>query len=535
MDKMERKAFHALLLSLAVIAGAVTITTDAYAQTNTERLITVVDNTNEANSLLSSILDAVTSGFANVLEMLGVIDADLEAIHGDLEDIHGDLSAVDTDLAAIHGDLETIHSDIDALSSNLAGVGQAASALSEVSQSLSTVTQGVQTNAASINALDAKLDMIAASVGVVSNTTTSIQEAVETDSATTATPTGNMLHSDDTEQAITVADFAGTVTKHPTDNVYEASNTFSCTGDVFIDSMSISNPSTILQSTAADGATAKSTITVEGFFLYETTDTNPASDAQTNVVLTKTRDFDNRFLSAGAGLVIKGSTDQSTSATALGSRSGADTAATQRTENLLVYSNGTAGQPNVVSYYFNIQEYVALQSNKATIGPGDNQIGANSGQNATKSDLGTVELYTVTVNWFAPSSDTTCSISSATGSAPGLDNSATRLVSLTVDEEADEPGALKPFVEAKLDCNGEDTEITSISIGAGGFLTQYVELTLTAGSESAKVMFDGDESDAEKSELPFRFSGSDLTITGKGINDLLLTISYDTVAKNTCS
>ncbi len=532
MDKMERKAFHALLLSLAVIAGAVTITTDAYAQTNTERLITVVDNTNEANSLLSDILDAVTSGFANVLEMLGVIDTDLEAIHGDLEDIHGDLSAVDADLQDIHGDLTTIHSDIDALSSNLAGVGQAASALSEVSQSLSTVTQGVQTNAASINALDAKLDMIAASVGVVSNTTTSIQEAVETDSATTATPTGNMLHSDDTEQAITVADFAGTVTKHPTDHVYETSNTFSCTGDVFIDTMSVSTVNSVLESNAdTAGATAKSTITVEGFFLYEATNVG-VSPTIDHVEIIKTRDFDNRFLRAGDGIAIKGSTDQSR---ALGQSDSLVQPPADRVSgdfDLLNY-NGT--EPAATAYYFSIQDYVGLKTNKATIGPTFTQDGANASANATKTQLGTVELYTITVNWFAPSSDTTCSISSATGSAPGLDNSATRLVSLTVDDDADEPGALKPFDEAKLDCNGEDTEITSISIGAGGFLTQYVELTLTAGSESAKVMFDGDESDAEKSELPFRFSGSDLTITGKGINDLLLTISYDTVAKNTCS
>ena len=127
---MERKAFHALLLSFALITGAVTITSDAHAQTNTERLITVVDNTNEANDILASILDAVTSGFANVLEMLGVIDDDLQTIHTDLEAVHDDLGTVHADLETVHADLETVHADLETVHNDIESVNSAVATIS---------------------------------------------------------------------------------------------------------------------------------------------------------------------------------------------------------------------------------------------------------------------------------------------------------------------------------------------------------------------------------------------------------------------
>ncbi len=547
MDKMERKAFHALLLSLAVIAGAVTITTDAYAQTNTERLITVVDNTNEANSLLSDILDAVTSGFANVLEMLGVIDTDLAAIHGDLEDIHGDLSAVDTDLQEIHGDLEDIHGDLAALDGDMQTLSASISGLGAASAALGEVSQGVQTNAASINALNAKLDMISEAVGVVNDTATSIQEAVETDSTTTA-PTGptNMLHSVETEQAITVADFAGAVTKHPTDSTYETSNTFSCTGDVFLDSMAVTDVDPVLYSVTAlagDDVAPKTTVSLNGVNLYETYDNSGTQAATDTSVLeiTKDRDFDNQFLAAGSTLVIKGSTDQSADGDTT-----ADVTVTDLTavltgtshrghQNYLAYEvNATASDTEGANVYFTLADYVALKTNKATINATDTAVGGGTNQ-ATKTQLGTVELYTVTVKWFSASSDTTCSISSAIGTTPGLDNEGTVLVGVHVNATA--PNAAKPILPETVDCGGETTEITGVSIevGAAPGLGQYNTIELKAGDSSSTVRFDSNgDVDEDKSKLPFTFSGADLTVTGTALNDLLVQLSYATVKGNAC-
>ena len=514
------------------------MTTDAHAQTNTERLITTVDNTNSIMSALNALADAVADGFAAVLAAIGMVQADTSTImteighvESELATVHGEVEDIGSELATVHGEVDGIGDELAGLDSSLQSISNDIAGLADTvggsAASFASLADTVQSNSVAINDLNAKLDMISEAVGVV-RTTVETQEDV--DPAVT-----NMLHTAETEQTVAVADFAGTVTKHPTDHVYEASNTFSCTGDVFVDSMSVSGVNAVLESNANDAApTAKSTITVEGFFLYEATDVG-VSPTVDNVEITKTRDFDNRFLRADDGIVIKGSTDQSRALTTAGALDPVDPASPRSgTLDLLTYNNGTAGAPD---FMFSIQEYVGLKTNKATIGPGINQDGAHTSPNATKTNLGTVELYTITVNWFAANSDTTCSISSAVETVSGLPNAdRTVLVALNLDEDSTE-GPPTPFVDATLDCNGEDTEITNISIQAGGIagLNQFIEVELTAGGEPASVSFDNNNiADSDASDLPFRFSGSDLTIGGEGVGTLLLQVTYDTTQGNTC-
>ena len=535
---MERKTVHALLLSLAVVAGGVMMTTDAHAQTNTERLMTTVDNTNSILAALQSLADAVADGFASVLAAIGMVQTGVDNMSGHLEhlesDVAGissDVSSVDSSVAAVSSDVASIADDVADVSSSLQSVQNDLAGLSAglagSTAAFSSISEQVSANQVAINDLSAKLDMISEAVGAV-QTTVETQEDVDP-------AVSNMLHTAETEQSVAVADFAGDVTKHPTDHVYEASNTFSCTGDVFVDTLSVAVPSgSILESNADTAApTAKSTITVEGFFLYEATDVGVDTTVD-NVEITKTRDFDNRFLRAGDGLVVKGSTDQSR---ALDNSDNSVEPPADRTADdfdLLNYNNGTTGAPE---FYFSIQDYVALQSNKATIGPGYTQAEANTNPNATKTNLGTVELYTITVGWFAASSDTTCSISSAVETVSGLPNAdRTVLVALNIDTDSTE-GPPTPFLDATLDCNGEDTEITNISIQAGAIagLNQFIEVELSAGGEPASVSFGTDNrADSDASDLPFRFSGSDLTVSGEGIGTLLLQLTYDTTQGNTC-
>lgn len=190
---MERKAIHALLLSLAVITGAVTITTDAHAQTNTDRLITVLDNTNEANSLLSDILDAMTNGFAQVLEMLGVVDEDLKALHTDLDNVHGDLTTIHTDLEALDGDVNAVgdsvnevQSSVDGLERSIGGLVAAASSLaapadnSEVLAAIADADSSAEVSALSdsIASLEANIESI---LGYVTPEEAVMVEVEETD------------------------------------------------------------------------------------------------------------------------------------------------------------------------------------------------------------------------------------------------------------------------------------------------------------------------------------------------------------------
>ena len=535
---MERKTVHALLLSLAVVAGGVMMTTDAYAQTNTERLMTTVDNTNSILSALNALADAVASGFASVLAAIGMVEADTEAImteighvEGELADVSSSVQSVQSDVAGLSDDISDINSNVQSVKNdltNLAGI------VSGSATGFSTLTDNVGKNAAAINELSDKLDMISTAVGAV-QTTVETQEDV--DPAVT-----NMLHTAETEQTVAVADFAGAVAKHPTDGVYEASNTFSCTGDVFLDSMAITDVDAALYTIttiAGYDRVPKTTVSLNGVNLYEVYDNDSPADSDAlpanALQITKDRDFDNQFLSAGSTLVVKGSTDQSAD--------GDDTPfafadiATRGAQNVLEYEfNATAGADEGANVYFTLQDYVNLKSNKATINATDTVVGGGTNQ-ATKVQLGTTELYTITVKWFAASSDTTCSITSAVETTSGLPNTDnTVLVALNIDSGAD-VGPPTPFTAATLDCNGEDTEITGVSIQAGGIagLNQFIEVELTADGEPASVSFgDDNRADADASDLPFRFSGSDLTVSGEGIGTLLLQVTYDTTQGNTC-
>ncbi|MCE2509323.1 MAG: hypothetical protein J4G04_08580, partial [Nitrosopumilaceae archaeon] len=107
-------------------------------------------------------------------------------------------------------------------------------------------------------------------------------------------------------------------------------------------------------------------------------------------------------------MTIKGETDQSSD-----SETEDDATTRAAANNYLTYEGtgqDTSDPPVDVDFdvYFTLQDYVNLESNKDTIGytSSSDNIGATDPvtYSATKAQLGTVELYTITVNWFATSS-----------------------------------------------------------------------------------------------------------------------------------
>ena len=92
---MKVKTFHALLLSAVMIAGAVTIN-DAFAQTNTERLATVVDTTSDTNSKvaqLTEIWNNFGSQFTPITDALNMVAAEITTISGEISDLSDDVMA----------------------------------------------------------------------------------------------------------------------------------------------------------------------------------------------------------------------------------------------------------------------------------------------------------------------------------------------------------------------------------------------------------------------------------------------------------
>ena len=189
---MERKTVHALLLSLAVVAGGVMMTTDAHAQTNTERLMTTVDNTNSILAALQSLADAVADGFASVLAAIGVVQDNTGAIMTEIGHVESDVAAISSDVASISSDVASLDSDVaslgdgvDDINSNLQGVQNdlagLTAGLAGSTAAFSSISEQVSANQVAINDLSAKLDMISEAVGAV-------QETVEMDPADAPEP-----------------------------------------------------------------------------------------------------------------------------------------------------------------------------------------------------------------------------------------------------------------------------------------------------------------------------------------------------------
>ena len=491
------------------------MTTDAHAQTNTERLITTVDNTNSILDALAALADTVANGFASVLEALGAVQANTEAIQAELGHVEGELQSIDSDLMAIDGDLQSIDSDLMAINSNLQNVQSDMAGLTGSiagsTTAFSAVSDAVQANKVAINDLSAKLDMISEAVGVV-------QETVEADPADAVEPITE-LAAGNSEAEITVADFTDRVSKHPTNNVYTSTNSFSCDGDVFVDMVTLSSANNVLTADAlnVDGVPdPSSTVVARGHTIYAAAFV-PSPDA--NAIATNNpADLGNMFLPAGAKLDIVGSTDQSTAPL-----DGAGNVRAIDDEYDGIEITPTEGTTLTTDIFLTLQQYVETEKRK-------DRIGTNVG-NVTKAELGAVTLYTLTVNWAAPSSDTTCSIDSVSGTAVGLDKTDTVLVGLSItDSDASLPATVG---DKMVECNLLTAEITGASIRVGGSATlnEFNTVTLSAGGESAEIKFGSDDQfdeDASKN-VPFRFTGSDLTVAGSAVNNLLVELEYATV------
>jgi len=494
------------------------MTTDAHAQTNTERLMTTVDNTNSILAALQSLADAVADGFASVLAAIGMVQTGVDNMSGHLEHLESDVAGISSDVASVDSSVAAVSSDVASIADDVADVSSSlqsvqndvaglSAGLAGSTAAFSSISEQVSANQVAINDLSAKLDMISEAVGAV-------QETVEMDPADAAEPITELV-AGSSEAEITVADFADGISKHPTTNIYTSSNSFSCDGDVFVDMVTLTNPDPVL--TTADISTAPapvSTVVVHGQTLYAAA-FDPGSG--TLVQLHKAADLDNLFLPAGSTLDIKGSTDQST--TVAGASAAVDG----------VQITATEGSGEL---YLSLQQYVETEKRKDPI-PGT----ATTSGNVTKAELGEETLYNLKVDWSAPSSDTTCSIDSVSGTAVGLDRTGTVLVGLSItDSEAPLPAMVG---ERTVECNLSTAEITGASIRVGGSptLNAFNTITLSAGGESAEIKFDSAnnfDEDTSKN-MPFRFTGSDLTVGGESVNNLLVELEYATVEGNSCS
>lgn len=247
------RTIYALLL-FAIMAGATTIATDAYAQSNTERIKAIHETVLSMNGTLTSlaapsddkgITSSITS-FGDILNQILVVAQANQQTVGELASIMADMR---TDISEVH----------DALSGQ-DGVSLAGN--------IDFLTNTVTRNHATV--LD-RLDAIEATLSAI--------EGRFADTPTTGSPTvtpGSGLVRDEVTQEISAYTYKSSGTKRTVggDVVYDLDLTFSCTGPASIDTIStdVRSSSThpqIIPNDRPHELTDQNYLRVDGRYLYD--------------------------------------------------------------------------------------------------------------------------------------------------------------------------------------------------------------------------------------------------------------------------
>lgn len=548
---MKVKTFHALLLSAVMIAGAVTIN-DAFAQTNTERLATVVDTTSDTNSKvaqLTEIWNNFGSQFTPITDALNMVAAEITTISGEISDLSDDVMATSAKVDTLEDKLDnyaaTRASDSAELKEQIESLSEA---LPDIQNKISTLAGD-----ASVGDLADKVDSITTQLNEFSSTLATIQTEVESIQGelglvkeTAQTVVGSapeQLSNHELEQEVKLAWYAHRLSEAPTDNKYTTEYHFTCESDVFIGTVTsdigagdtadtvtsgtngiaikytsfktatfdnitdatVDNP--VYRNLGTDANEPDATLFVGGNVLFDskftgTTGTTPP------VIYNNPHDFELMELKAGQLLTFESMT----------TRTAADTVI------------------NALDMYANTEKNL---DNATSIASGGNTLAALAASgyigNSTKAQLGAATVYSVTVNYYSEAADPKCRITPA-DVAP-LDN-VDQILFISPDISG--TGVLTEY-EAQMDCDLNAVRITGVTAdltGADGF-NNYVNMKLTVGDDTkAEFTFANNTSMlTEKYSYPIEFEATNLKIEGDALvgSGLVIQFTYDTVTGGECT
>ena len=540
---MKLKTFHALLLSIVMVAGVMTIN-DAFAQTNTERLVTVADTTADTNSRvvqLTEIWNNFGNQFTPITEALNLVAEEITAISDEISTLSGDVMAASAKVDSLENKLdsyaETRASDSEAM------MGQ----INELADTLPVIQEKISTLAGdtSVSDLAAKVDNIATQLDNFSDALRSIQDEVQglqsevgTISSTTTAETGPAptdLNEGVLEEDVLVKWYSPTEELPDTHKAvkFEADFYFTCESDVFINTVNATDKSLMEvgyyntpKTVSEDPVSIPNqvlTITGDPLSSPQYTDlsvndrtiinTKFTRIADTKELFIKERSFNLLELKAGEALTFESTTTPFVTGT-------------PTTDILYAYANTpkntgvaahiTTGDPPVLA---------AIRSD----------IESENVGNSTKAQLGDVALYSVEVNYYSEASDAKCKISPA--SVAPLDNIGQVVY---VAPKAINDDAILSSYSTGLDCDFNKVSITDISatLSDANDYNNFVniKLVINEDEELAEFTFENNTLVVDPESLPIEFEGQNLSIEGDIITsaNLLIAFTYDTIEDAKC-
>lgn len=543
---MKVKTFHALLLSAVMIAGAVTIN-DAFAQTNTERLATVVDTTSDTNSKvaqLTEIWNNFGSQFTPITDALNMVAAEITTISGEISDLSDDVMATSAKVDTLEDKLDnyaaTRASDSAELKEQIESLSEA---LPDIQNKISTLAGD-----ASVGDLADKVDSITTQLNEFSSTLATIQTEVESIQGelglvkeTAQTVVGSApenLSNYELEQEVKLAWYAHRLAEPPTDHKYTTEYHFTCESDVFIGTVSsdINGGTEDDLTTGTNGITFKYNGTGAGSQTSTNVVQNPvyantadANEADATLFVGGNVLFDSMFTGTGATppVIYNAAHDFELMELKAGKLLTFESTTQARGTNAVV--NATA-----LYRYADTALNTANATSVTTAGALQNINDANT-IGATKAQLGAATVYSVTVNYHSEAADPKCKITPA-DVAP-LDN-VDQILFISPDISG--TGVLTQY-EAEMDCDLNAVRITGVTAdltGADGF-NNYVNMKLTVDDDTkAEFTFANNTSMlTEKYSYPIEFEATNLKVEGDALvgSGLVIQFTYDTVTGGECT
>lgn len=533
------------------------MTTSAFAQTNTERLTEVVDNTRSANTMLASIQEILTELVSESAEAIAALAATIESIGAALSAEIGAVGAavgnVDEKVSALDSKVMALDSALMDISTKVSSVGDQVSAFnqrdaqnddyyteqiesfavilpaiketvdtlaaSDDNAALNAISEGIAANTARINEITSSLEMISAQLGT-------IQEELDIVANTTATSAQARapLMGPSTGSAtlkITPYDIAKNVDD---DDESKVTYQFMCEEDIFLQSFARATGTTTPSTMVADDGDAI-TVRVSGAVsgtLYNS-DFSPTGGTDDLTNLDRMVTGNNAPLLANNAITITLTANAAALANVpdfnggdqiyVESADGGTTAGTEIT--------------TILELAANLKEN--LYTEDGTSGNEQTSLNRVSAQSLTP------EIYELTASWISDAEDPKCEFMRTDATTD------TSIATLNLTP-TDTPNVLNTETKI-LDCNAVDTTIVSINPIMSGSLREAASLEFTIDGDdaaSAKFMFDVNGTHSlvagYEDALPLDIGTKDLNIesTLSTVTTLILQVEYQSADGNTC-
>ena len=503
------------LLLLCIVAGV--ISTSAYAQSNTERIVSIYDNVNSMTDVIDGIVDSIeeimdsmTEQFTGIQNQLSSIDSKINSTQADITSINANIDSAKNSIDSLTDIAIGIQGSVTGLENVRVQVAEVSSSISGFSSVVDTIQATVEVNRLALTNIDGKINSMSANIDTIRNSlsqsndddlvssvdflsnsvnrfnvdiTTRLDaiesrlDALETTQSTppavSISPTPNVgLQRHSVTETITSYTYKSAGTK--SGNVYTLDMDFSCDGPVSLDRVRTSSiGSAILPSSNPTISTPINYLEVDGRDLYHS-----RFQVSTNAYTTLTKSVVFNLDSLPVGSTLKFSSQQHESGTSISSST----------------------------------------SNNHTF------------------------RYDIVIEYLG-SSSTTCTLDTGSTVSAGVLSKADSLI---ISANVDTSGSIINTFSNTIDCDDDPIEITSIEAQVleswPSELSSFSEFKLTFldgnNDSTADVNIGFDSSgNLNTTTYPIAVSGADLLISGRlpNVGSMLIVMNYNTISDGACT